>query len=80
MCYGLNMTPEQEASAVWIAGCVAELVRGLGSVPSGELYARLCGKMDLQTYTALIGALKRAKLVAESNHALSWIGPKLEDK
>lgn len=74
-----SATKNQMVSAVQAAGALAEAVRELGSVPSGHLYARVCGQMDMQTYSAIIGLLKRAGLVAEANHVLSWSGPQLEN-
>jgi len=59
-----------------MAAAVGEAIRDLGSVPSGHLYARLMGHMDLDTYNKLIGLLKQANLVEESNHLLTWVGPK----
>ena len=57
---------------------VAETIRELREVPSGTLYARLCDRMDLTTYEAMIGVLKRAGLVSEAAHVLRWIGPEIE--
>jgi len=59
-----------------MAAAVGEAIRDLGSVPSGHLYAQLMGRMDLDTYNKLIGLLKQANLVEESNHLLTWVGPK----
>jgi hypothetical protein len=55
---------------------MAEAIRELGSVPSGHLYANVCGRMDQPTYERIIETLKRAGLVAEKNHLLTWVGPK----
>ncbi|HEY6340187.1 MAG TPA: hypothetical protein VIY49_01735 [Bryobacteraceae bacterium] len=54
---------------------VAEAIRTAGSLPSGELYAILCGRVDLAGYQALIKTLKNAGLVREENHLLTWTGP-----
>jgi hypothetical protein len=51
-------------------------IRDLGSVPSGYLYAQLMGILTLDQYNAIIDALKSAKMVSESGHLLTWIGPK----
>jgi hypothetical protein len=72
----MTATKEQVRAALDAVVAVADLIRALGSVPSGELYARLMGHMDLETYDKIIGILKRAGLVAESNHRLTWVGPK----
>jgi hypothetical protein len=55
---------------------VAEAIRDLGEVPSGHLYARMMGHMNLATYDAIIQTLTRAKLVTQKNHLLVWNGPK----
>lgn len=66
---------EQVTAAIRMAAAVGEAIKDLGSVPSGHLYARLMGHMDLTTYNKLIGILKQADLVKEENHLLTWIGP-----
>ena len=53
---------------------LAECIRELREVPSGHLYAMVMGVMNLQTYEVLIGNLKRAGLVSEKYHLLTWIG------
>ncbi len=69
-------TAEQVTAGIRMAAAVAEAIRDLGSVPSGHLYARLMGHMSLETYNKIITILKNAKLVEESNHLLTWVGPK----
>jgi hypothetical protein len=54
---------------------VRDCIRELGSVPSGELYARLCGHMSLETYESIIQTMINARVVRRSNHLLTWIGP-----
>lgn len=65
----------QAAAYVMACGAVAEAIRDLGEIPSGELYARLMGHMSLQTYDRIIGSLVRAELVTNSCHLLKWVGP-----
>lgn len=56
---------------------LADIIRHSGEVPSGELYARLMGKVTLDDYTRLIQTLKRTGLVTETpGHLLRWTGPK----
>ena len=45
---------------------IAETIRELREVRSGELYARLMGKIGLRDYARIIAALKRTGLVTES--------------
>lgn len=54
---------------------LAEAIRSLGSVPSGKLYAVVMSHMSLDGYTQAIEVLKRAGLVKEECHLLTWIGP-----
>lgn len=72
--------PAETKSALLAALAVAEAIRTLGEVPSGELYAQLMGKLSYGSYEGIIGTLKNAGLVSESAHLLKWIGPKLEGK
>jgi hypothetical protein len=51
---------------------LAEAIRELGSVPSGELYARVMNHLTLEQYQAIIDTLKRAGLVCEENNLLLW--------
>lgn len=66
---------DKNKAALQIAVAVAEAIRDLGEVPNGHLYARLMGRMSLDAYNAIIGALKGAGLVKEESHVLTWIGP-----
>ena len=68
-------TREQITAAIEMAKAVGDTIRDLGSVPSGELYARLMGHMTLNTYNMLIERLKGAGVVKEEAHLLTWIGP-----
>ena len=74
------MNREQIEVAIAATAAVAEAIRELKSVPSGELYARLMGTLSIESYTAILGAIKRAGLIAESGGLLTWIGPTLEDQ
>lgn len=61
-------------AALDILKAVADALKELGSVPSGEFYARLCGKFNLQTYTKIIDTLKRAGLIKVEGHLITWVG------
>jgi hypothetical protein len=74
-----NMTINKERLKAGLKAlqAVAEAIRELKQIPSGTLYAQLMGVMDLETYEHLIGTLKGAGLVSESQaHLLTWIEPK----
>lgn len=62
-----------------VDAAIAEAIRKLGTVPSGHLYASLMGHLSLDQYQQIIGRLKRAGLVSESYHELTWIGPAAAD-
>jgi hypothetical protein len=74
------VTKEQVAAALMATAAIGEAIRDLGSVPSGELYARLMDRLSLESYQAAIGVLKRAGLVEEKGHVLRWTGPAAETK
>lgn len=68
------LTVAELKAAADIIAAVAEAIKELRAVPSGHLYARLCGHMSLQTYQGIIGILVRQRLVSERDHLLTWIG------
>ena len=52
---------------------IAETIRFLGEVPSGEIYARLAERITLGDYERAISILKRSGLVTETrSHLLRW--------
>jgi hypothetical protein len=70
------MDKQEALSAFKVVAAIGETIRDLGEVPSGHLYAQLMSRMSLDTYNKIIGILKQTKLVKESGHLLTWIGPK----
>jgi hypothetical protein len=69
-------TNTEVKAALGILQAVAEAIRELGEVPSGHLYANLMSKLSLAQFEQVLGFLKGAGLVRESNaHLLTWIGP-----
>jgi hypothetical protein len=55
---------------------IAQTIEELGTVPSGHLYARLMGHLDIDAYQSVIATLVRSGLVRQhANHLLEWIGP-----
>jgi hypothetical protein len=72
-----TLTGKQASAAFSIVAAVAEAIRELKSVPSGTLYAQLCGKFDIHQYEAIIRTLVNADLVKQTPaHELIWIGPR----
>ena len=70
----MNRAGIEAAANVVLA--VADCIRELGTVPSGHLYARLMGQLDIESYQSVIGTLVRAGVVREHpSHLLEWIGP-----
>jgi hypothetical protein len=70
----IGTTPNDVKAALGILRAVADAIRELGEVPSGHLYAHLMSKLSLEQYEQVIGVLKQARLIAESNHLLTWVG------
>lgn len=73
-----QLTAKEIAAVVGMVAAIAEVIRELGSIPSGHLYASLADKMDIHTYNVVIARLKGAGLVAEAAHVLRWIGPHIQ--
>lgn len=68
----------QELAALALVRAMGDVIRAAGDegVPSGNMYAHLCGKMTLEQFDAIVNTLIRAKMVEKKNHVLRWIGPK----
>jgi putative acetyltransferase len=54
---------------------IADAIRDLGKVPSGELYAQLMNHMTLDQYNQVIDILKGAGVIDVKNHEITWTGP-----
>lgn len=66
----------QAAAVVETIKAVSEAIREAGEIPSGHLYALLCGFMSFSDYEAIISLLKRAGLIKENAlNLLIWTGP-----
>lgn len=72
----MTFTKEQRLAVLELVHAVGELIREVGPIPSGELYARLAPGMNLPTYQALLASLEESKLIRVRNHLISWTGPK----
>lgn len=71
-----NKSKDQLYAALNVVQAIAKTIRELGEVPSGELYTRLMGKLEMHQYEQVIGILKRTGLVIETpGHLLRWKGP-----
>ena len=70
------ITPDKIKAALSILHALAEAIRELGQVPSGQLYASVMAGMSLEDYNAALKVLIKAELVSESPaHLLTWTGP-----
>lgn len=54
---------------------ICEAVREVGQIPSGHLYAMVCGNLSLEQYQRVLEVAKRAGLIKETNNLLRWTGP-----
>lgn len=71
----------QSEAALNAIHAIAETIRELDEVPSGELYARLMGKIELHDYEQIIATLKRTGLVTETPAGLlRWNHPETKRK
>lgn len=70
-----TITKEEVHAALEITLAVGEAIRDLKQVPSGHLYAASMAKLTIDQYNQIIATLKKARLVSETDHLLTWIGP-----
>ena len=70
------MTTKQQVEAVIdLMGAVVYAIQKAGSLPSGDLYARMMTSgMTLGQYDQMIASMKRMNLIKEENHILTYIG------
>jgi len=69
------MQKEQVKAAIEVVLAIANAIRELREVPSGQLYAQLMGYLSLDQYQVIINNLKQAKLIKVESHLITWIGP-----
>lgn len=70
----VQATREQVKALLSATQAVANTIRELKQIPSGELFARLMTYCSLEKYNDLIDVLKKAEVIKEENHLLIWIG------
>jgi hypothetical protein len=62
-------------SAIELVRAIADAIRELGEVPSGQLYARVMGVMDIRCFERVVTLLVDARLVERlPNNILRWVG------
>lgn len=49
---------------------------GEQGIPSGHIYAALCGTVPIDLYNNMIDAMIKTGKVKKNNHVLYWIGKK----
>jgi len=77
-CHVKQLTDEQARTFLDVAAVIGEIIRELGNVPAGHLYARVMGQINLDQFNMVIGILVAANLVSQRNHELTWVGPAKE--
>ena len=60
---------------------ISETIREMGDegCPEGPLYASLMGRMSFDSFQRIIQIIVNTGLVQRRNHALIWVGPKLQE-
>lgn len=72
----MSITTAQATAAIQLIVAVGDVIRELGQIPSGHLYAQLMGQLSLDQYQSILTQLKKADLVKElPSHLLVWTGP-----
>lgn len=70
-----NPKPVSKVSAaIQTIKAIADTIKELKRVPSGELYARIMSYMTLDQYNEIISILKSTNWIQEKNYELIWIG------
>ena len=67
-----TVTPDQIKASLGVLKAIADTIKELKEVPSGELYAGVMGSLSLEEYNTVIGILKQAGVITESNYLLKW--------
>ncbi len=70
------MKPDKQnvLAAIELVSAVADAIRELGTVPSGQLYARLTDVMDIRCFEQVVALLVKAGLIERlPNNILRWV-------
>lgn len=57
-----------------IVRTIRDAIKELGRVPSGTLYATVCGHLSLTSYQYVLSIIQAAGLIKIENHEIIWIG------
>lgn len=74
MAQELSVQEKQTIAAMYAV--VSVIMDEPNGAPSGIIYMGVMNRMDHHTYMRLIGLLKEKGWVTESNHVLTWTGPR----
>ena len=64
---------QRQAVEFRYAAILGEALKTLGEVPSGHLYAKVCGHLTLDDFNKAINHLQFAKLVTVNNYVIKWV-------
>jgi hypothetical protein len=68
----MNATSDQVKAAIETIRAIADTIRSLGSIPSGELYARVMQYIPIDSYNRIIDILVNSGLITKTNNLLTW--------
>lgn len=69
----MPITQNQIKAYLETVKAIAGAIKELKQVPSGHLYAQLMSHMSIDTYNSIIEVLKKARVIKESSHLITWI-------
>jgi hypothetical protein len=70
----IDMKTAELRSALTIMAAAVDVVRELGRVPSGHLYAMLMNSLDETAYESMLRQVLRTGLVKRDGDVLVWVG------
>ena len=73
-----SVTKEQLKAAFEVTTAVCGVIRAVGEIPSGHLYARMlegCPLLTSDDYGRVLETIKRAGLIEVRNNLIKWVGP-----
>jgi hypothetical protein len=66
------VTKEQIKASLEVLRLLADTIKEVKQVPSGELYARVMSHLSLNTYHSAIHTLIRSGVIRQENNLLIW--------
>lgn len=60
-------------AAVEILATVAILIKKVGPIPAGHVYAQVMGTMSLSQFESIINTLERQRIIKQENFLLTFI-------